>query len=130
MIQWFWVCQVIYVITSLAIKCSICTALLRFTREKRYRIPLYAVMALSFIASTATALTLILWCRPIAANWDARAGTCPNAILLTNMSYYFSANGILTDWTCAILPAFVLWDVQLKMRVKVSLIMLLAMGVV
>ena len=105
--------------------------MLRFTKEKRYRMPMYAVMVLSFVASFTTAVTLLAWYCPVAANWDAAtAGSCPNPVILTNVSYYMSASSILTDWACAILPAFVLWEVQLKTRIKVSIVALLALGVV
>ena len=77
--------------------------MLRFTKERRQRIPMYAIMVLSFVASFTTSVTLLAWCHPIAANWDAAAGTCPNPIILTNICYYLSANSILTDrvavWT-------------------------------
>ena len=89
-------------------------------------------MFLSFVASMTTSLTLLLWClpHPIAANWDSRVATCPSPKIITDVSYYISANAIVTDWACAVLPAFVLWDVQLKLRIKVSLIVLLALGIV
>ncbi|KAH7341204.1 hypothetical protein BKA66DRAFT_35149 [Pyrenochaeta sp. MPI-SDFR-AT-0127] len=129
-LKWFWVGQVTYCLSTFPIKCSICMAMLRFTRAKRYQIPLYAIIGLALIAAVSAALTLTLWCRPIAANWDSRAGTCPNPIIITNFSYFFSACSITTDWACAILPAFILWDIQLKLRVKISVVGLLAMGVV
>lgn len=127
--QWFWVAQVIYPLATLAIKCSICSCMLRFTKQRRYRLSMYGIMLLTCIASLTTSVTLLAWCRPIAANWDATAGTCPNSSILTNVSYYLSANSIVTDWACAILPAFVLWDVQLRRRIKVSILILLALGV-
>lgn len=128
--QWFWAGAITYPPAAFAIKSSICTALLRFARSRRYRIPLYAIMVLSAIAALAAVLTWALQCEPIAANWDPTLGKCAGADILVGISYYQSANSIATDWACAILPGFLLWDLQLKLRVKVSIILLLAMGVV
>ncbi|KAF2126681.1 hypothetical protein P153DRAFT_346682 [Dothidotthia symphoricarpi CBS 119687] len=129
-VKWFWAGMVTYPCASSIVKSSICTALLRITSLRRYRIPLYSVIVLSFFGFVIPTLAILLSCRPIAANWDPRQGTCQSPQLLINAGYYYSANCIITDWTCAILPAFILWDVQLKLRIKVSIIVMLAFGVI
>lgn len=86
-------------------------------------------MALSACASLVTVITLLTWCRPVSATWDPSAGTCGDVSIVTSISYFISAVIIVTDWACALLPGFILWGVQMRTRVKISLIVVLSLGV-
>jgi hypothetical protein len=85
-------------------------------------------MGLTLIGSIATGIALLTWCKPVAANWDPTKGTCKSRETLSRWTYFISSVSIITDWSCAILPAFMLWSIQLRMRVKVSLIIVLSLG--
>lgn len=103
---------------------------MRITPRRRYCIPLWGVIGLALIAAITTDIAVLAQCRPVAATWDPSIGTCANPAVITGVSYFISAVSVLTDWTCAILPAFILWDVQLRWRIKVSVAIVLALGVV
>ena len=105
--QWFMFFQLFYVLSTVPIKASICVALLRITTSRAVRYILYTVIALATIACIVTDIAVLTWCRPVAATWDPSAGTCADASVITNVSYFISAVSILTDWTCAILPAYI-----------------------
>lgn len=73
-----------------------------------------------------TALSAIIFmigianiCHPINTLWGASNGTC-NLELNSDVSLFFSAVEITTDWALAILPAILLWNIQMKNRIKVS----------
>ncbi|KAL6352269.1 hypothetical protein LRP88_14475 [Fusarium phalaenopsidis] len=68
-------------------------------------------------------------CRPVQANWDKSAGTCSPPIVITSLSYLVSAAAVATDWICAILPGFMLYKAQMKMATKVSISIILGLGV-
>lgn len=121
--------QLFYVLSTVPIKSSICVAMLRITTRKIYRWILYTVIALATIACIVTDIAVLAWCKPVSATWDPSAGKCAPASVITNVSYFISAVSILTDWTCAILPAFILWDVQLRWRIKASVAVVLGLGV-
>lgn len=48
--------------------------------------------------------------------------------IIMALAYVYSAFSVITDFTFAILPAFVIWNLQLKMRAKFALIVLVTMG--
>ncbi|KAJ4251053.1 hypothetical protein NW762_011704 [Fusarium torreyae] len=73
---------------------------------------------------------LFAMCRPISANWDPTAGTCSAPIVITSLSYLVSAAAVATDWVCAILPAFMLYKAQMKKATKISISIILGLGVV
>lgn len=122
--------QLFYVASTVPIKCSICVALLRITIRKRYIWSLYAIMFLSLIAALTTDIAVLAWCKPISATWDKRTGTCADPSVITNVSYFISTISIITDFSCAILPGFILQSVQLRLRIKASVAIILALGVV
>ena len=64
---------------------------------------------------------------PIETLWGEANGTC-NLQLNSNVSFFFSAIEILTDWSLALLPAVLLWNVQMKGRVKTSVAIILALA--
>jgi hypothetical protein len=64
---------------------------------------------------------------PIETLWGEANGTC-NLQLNSNVSFFFSAIEILTDWSLALLPAILLWNVQMKGRVKTSVAIILALA--
>lgn len=64
---------------------------------------------------------------PIETLWGEAKGTC-NLQLNSNVSFFFSAIEILTDWSLAILPAILLWNVQMKGSVKTSVAVILALA--
>lgn len=99
--------DIVLVLSTVPIKASICIALLRITNQKIYHYIIYAVIALSTIAAVITDIAVLAWCKPVSATWDPSLGSCADASLITNVSYYISATSILTDWTTAILPAVI-----------------------
>ncbi|OJD29105.1 cation-transporting atpase 4 [Diplodia corticola] len=128
--KWFMFFQIWYIASTVPIKCAICIALLRITQQRKYRYSLWGIMFLSTIGAVTTIATVLAQCQPIAATWDKDLGTCIDTKVITNSSYFLSACSIITDWSCAILPAFILWNVQLRFRIKASVVVILALGVV
>lgn len=128
--QWFMFYQLFYVASTVPIKSAICVALLRITNVRIHRVILYSIIGLSLIAALTTDIAVLAQCKPIAATWNPALGKCAPPSVITGVSYFISASAILTDWACAILPAFILWDVQMRLRVKASVAIVLALGVV
>lgn len=97
---------------------------------------LWAVMFLASISSLIGFIAVIITCQPIAKNWDPVIGAddsigyCMNYGIIQGISYYISASSIITDWACAIIPCFIVWNLQMKRRLKISVATILALGAV
>ncbi|KAF4535756.1 Cation-transporting ATPAse 4 [Lasiodiplodia theobromae] len=128
--KWFMFFQIWYIASTVPIKCAICIALLRITQQRKYRYSLWIIMFLSAVGAIVTIVTVLVQCQPVAATWDKTLGHCIDTKAITNSSYFLSACSIVTDWSCAILPAFILWNIQLRFRIKASVVVVLALGVV
>ncbi|OTB01795.1 hypothetical protein M426DRAFT_265502 [Hypoxylon sp. CI-4A] len=127
-LKWCFFFQPLYNVTLLFIKGSVCVALLRITSAKRYVYPLWGIMILSIIGVGMVMAAVMLQCKPIAANWDLSLGHCDVHAWVVKTPLFGSAVSILTDWLCAILPTFILWKLNMKTRVKVTLAFILALG--
>jgi hypothetical protein len=56
-------------------------------------------------------------------------GECHDRSIQTTLSYAVAVVSISTDWIFAILPMFLLWNIQLDWRVKGSVMGMLGLGV-
>ncbi|KAI1869656.1 uncharacterized protein JN550_005637 [Neoarthrinium moseri] len=128
--KWFMFFQIFYVLSTVPIKSSICVALIRITTRKLFKWILYGIIFFTIVGCLVTDIAVLSWCQPISATWDPSAGSCADKSVIINVSYFISVISILTDWVCAILPAFILWNVQLRYRVKLSVAIVLGLGFV
>ncbi|PGH11554.1 hypothetical protein AJ79_04812 [Helicocarpus griseus UAMH5409] len=126
--KFYFVAQVFYSMSTIPIKCSIAATLLRIAgTRKHFRYILYGIIGLAVASGIITTIAIINVCKPPAALWKEVDGVCDNT-LNANIGFFLSASGIVTDWTLAILPAWLLWDVRLKRRIKVTVAFILALG--
>ncbi|KAK8115691.1 hypothetical protein PG984_012193 [Apiospora sp. TS-2023a] len=125
--------QITYAWSLPFIKCSICFSLFRITNERRHTIPLWCVMILATFSAMLGFVAVLITCQPIARNWDpalSNVGSCMDYAIIQNISYFISASSIITDWACAILPCFIVWNLNIKRKLKVSVAVVLALGAV
>ncbi|KAI8725634.1 hypothetical protein NCS52_00135000 [Fusarium sp. LHS14.1] len=127
--MYVWLFQTFYCSSLIFIKSSICLTLLRIAIEKTHRIIVWMTLVISVISTLIVSIGLLTMCRPISANWDKSAGQCSPPIVITSLSYLVSAAAVLTDWVCAILPGFMLYKTQMKRATKISISIILGLGV-
>ncbi|CAH0022168.1 unnamed protein product [Clonostachys rhizophaga] len=128
--QWFLLFQLFYVTSTVPIKGSICVMLLRITPFTVYQRILHGVMAFSLLSALIVDIAFLTRCQPISATWDPKAGRCANQSVVTSISYFISASTIVTDWSCSILPIFILRHARMPRRMKASIGIILALGAV
>ncbi|KAH7177002.1 hypothetical protein EDB81DRAFT_875786 [Dactylonectria macrodidyma] len=120
--------QLFYVIGSPFIKVSICTTLIRVAAQRRYTYPLYAVVILSIAMTIMAVIIVFIQCVPFQAIWTGD-GKCISTDIIIIPTYIFSATNILVDWTVSILPAFFLWHLQLRRKLKMICFGILGVGI-
>ena len=120
--------QILYVTSSPFIKISICTTLIRIAVQRRYIYTLYAVSLLSIAMTVMAFIVVFVQCIPFQASWTGQ-GKCATVSVIIIPTYVFSSVNILVDWTVAILPAFILWNLQLRRRLKILCFAILSVGV-
>ncbi|KAK7937328.1 uncharacterized protein PG986_014196 [Apiospora aurea] len=132
--KWLVFFQITYAWSLPFIKSSISWALLRFTTRRRYVYPLWAVMVLSVGITFVGFVAVMVNCTPFAASWDPSlrapvgAGHCDTSGRISQISYVISAISVITDWACAIIPAFVIYGLKMSKNLKITLMFILALG--
>ncbi|KAJ0343536.1 hypothetical protein KNSL1_010213 [Colletotrichum chrysophilum] len=109
---WLVFFQITYAWSLPFIKASICFTGFRITNRKRYRVILWTAMIASILSTTIGFIAVIAVCRPVSYTWDKSLdGSCAPTNIITSISYLISVMAIITDWTCAIVPTVVYYNV-------------------
>lgn len=88
-------------------------------------------MSVSVVTGLTFFFVTIFQCHPVSYFYDkSQDGTCVDMNVVIALGFVYSVSSIITDFTFAILPALIVWNLQLKRRTKIALIPLLTMGVV
>ncbi|KAJ5822642.1 hypothetical protein N7447_004982 [Penicillium robsamsonii] len=101
--------------------------------NKYYQAALWAVMVIQFAGNVASAVLPLSICRNVAALWDAAiavATTCGDSNAVIKFAYYSNTFNSATDLFLAAFPTIMFWNLNLKLRIKIGLIVLLSLGIV
>ncbi|KAF4985279.1 hypothetical protein FDECE_16681 [Fusarium decemcellulare] len=120
--------KVTYCCSLLFIKGSICVTLLRIAIARTHRIIVWATLVFATLSTTVVIIGLFVICRPISAAWG-HPGTCAPTVVIASLGYLVSTGAVVTDWICAILPGFMLYKSNMKRATKVSVTIILGLGV-
>lgn len=127
-IQYVMIWQLFYVLSLILIKNSICMTLLRIAVNKFHKWALYITMGLSTAIGLVGFIGMLSVCKPITGQWETGTGECAPRSTTISLHYLISAGAIVTDWSCAIIPALILWNAQMKRNVKMSVGIVLGLG--
>ncbi|KAI4287806.1 MAG: hypothetical protein L6R35_002937 [Caloplaca aegaea] len=118
-------------ITLMFTKISICLFLLRIVDSRKVRIAMYSLIGCLVLFTTIFVCLFLAICRPLKAYWN----TGMDAVCLSDKQFenIIIAQGVLsivTDLICAAFPVFFLRGLQVKVRTKVGLCLLMGMGLI
>ncbi|KAI8949501.1 hypothetical protein F4801DRAFT_580327 [Xylaria longipes] len=129
-VRFFVASTITYVIVLYVAKLSVALVLLRIAvTSKGVRILLICSIVALTIWTTVTTFIVAFQCVPLSVAWGIGEGTCLPAAVLANTGYSISAMDIASSFLYAGLPAYLLKGVQLSIKVKASIIVLLGLGV-
>ncbi|EXK82467.1 hypothetical protein FOQG_13180 [Fusarium oxysporum f. sp. raphani 54005] len=125
--QTYW--ELLYFTSSTIIKCAIGFTSIRLYHRNRVVFPICVNMSIMVIVTVLALAFVFANCKPFNATWNPALGTCQKVISLQTVSYIVSAIQMATDWTCAIIPFFIVAGLQISRRRKISVIAILGLGV-
>lgn len=132
-IQWWWACEPVYVLSNMCLKFSIGVMLLRIAVARVHRIIIWIVVVVIEVYGAFYFFLFVLQCRPSAYFWTQYTGgkgTCIDPTVTVDATYAYSAVSCWGDWTLAIIPVFIVWGLQMNIRTKFGLSLILAMAAV
>ncbi|KAL7931821.1 hypothetical protein V8C35DRAFT_308662 [Trichoderma chlorosporum] len=121
--------EIIYFASSVLTKLAMAIMILRLTSTKRYAYIIWGNMALLGVNAAVCLVIMFVSCTPIAALWNEQIGYCRIKYGWIIVSYAGSVFLAIVDWTCAITPFVMLRSLQMPRRRRISLQIILGLGV-
>jgi hypothetical protein len=129
--MWF-LCEIFYGLSSTFAKLAAGTLLLRLTTKRLHVRIIWSVMALAGLFGIAFVGQIISQCQPTAFFWsptrDPLQGHCMGPKMILGFTYSHAVVSSLGDWTFGILPAFLVSGLNMNLRTKVSVFLLLSLA--
>lgn len=114
---------------NMALKQSIAIFLLRIAVVRSQRITLYVAIAVTQVYSIYFFFLFIFQCWPVSYFWNqyrGATGYCINPTTVVVSFYAYSAISCVADWTFSIVPIFMVWNLQMDKKTKISVAVMLA----
>ena len=135
--QLWWLFQLFFTVSSVLLRCSIAVFILRICQKRTHKLIIYVTMGAVIVFSLFYLCLLIFQCRPISLFWNQHAvihsaadlgGVCLNLNILEAASYAQCAISALADWVLGTLPLWLIWNLKMNLRTKLSVCVLLSLG--
>ena len=133
MLQYWWLCEPFYVLSSMSIKASIGIMLLRISAKRSHLIVLWVTLAIIELYGAFFFFLFVFQCMPLQYFWTqytGGSGHCIDTSITVAATYGYSAITCAGDLVYSILPYFMVWNLQMKKRERVLVIVILAMAAV
>lgn len=84
---------------------------------------LWFVIAISIVVGLVFWFMLTLECQPVSYFWRRfhSTGTCISIDYLIDIAYLYSVTAMVCDLILGLLPAFLVWNLQMSTRTKAAL---------
>ncbi|WYZ44851.1 hypothetical protein EsH8_VIII_000167 [Colletotrichum jinshuiense] len=111
------------------LKVSIALSLLRLSKNRWYSRSLWALIGFVAVYTVLAWLSFFLYCTPLEGYWNkSLKPKCYNIKLFINFALVNTSFNIFTDVCFATLPIPIIWVLQMKLRTRVYLIVVLSLG--
>ena len=115
--------------TLMLTKVSICFFLLRIPVERYLLRPIQGAIIALIVSNVILTLLWIFQCNPIASSWNKQIpGHCFTYGQLQRIIISQALISIISDFMLALFPIVLLWKVQIAVRVKAGLCILMGVG--
>ncbi|KAF5027370.1 hypothetical protein F66182_530 [Fusarium sp. NRRL 66182] len=129
--KYWWWCYLWYCLTMIASKISIGYFLLRITVRKIDIWIIYGVMLITVCTGIVFFFVTLFQCSPISFFWNKdQPGTCVPMDVIIALTYLYSVFSVISDFTCAILPMFLVYKLNMGKKTKLALIPIMGMACV
>ncbi|KAI7777851.1 hypothetical protein LA080_002974 [Diaporthe eres] len=92
---------------------------------------LWFIGASNIVVNSTVIVTILLQCSPAEKIWDDRVpGTCDGRSFNLKYAYFQGSYSAVSDAALAIYPIYLIWGLQVTMRMKIGLCFLLGFGLI
>ncbi|KAH7020746.1 uncharacterized protein B0I36DRAFT_387602 [Microdochium trichocladiopsis] len=129
-LMWLYACYPSIAVTLATSKLSVGCYLLRITNKRVHRWIIFLALGATIVASSIFFFVTVLQCRPISFAWEkiSETGTCIDIDTIINIMYAYSALTLFTDIAFTLLPAWLVFHLQMSLKTKLALTLVLGMA--
>lgn len=129
------VCQILYILTTALTKFSIGFYFLRLTRKPYQRLIIWVAMFVVASFSLVYLAFVSFQCRPAKYIWQQKdpkniSVSCLSRNSMADIAYAHASISCLSDWVFGILPILILWKLDMKLKTKFSVMIVLSLSIV
>ncbi|KAM0794306.1 hypothetical protein BDR22DRAFT_895239 [Usnea florida] len=124
------IAQVLVILSSMFTRVSICFFLLRiFGTVRMWKRSLHGIIAFTVAVNIATASTTLVECSPPQKAWNPLIpGTCWSDNTRLALGECNGAAAVSCDWALASLPIVFMWGMQMSIKKKLGICILMSLG--
>jgi hypothetical protein len=127
-----WLLVLLYTTTTVLLRCSIAVFLLRICDKRIHKVIIYATTGTIIGFSIFYFFLVIFQCHPVSYYWTRfesnPEGTCIDPVVFPAASYAHSVVSAAADWVFGLLPIWLIWNLKMDTRTKLSVSILLSCG--
>ncbi|OJJ57232.1 hypothetical protein ASPSYDRAFT_134175 [Aspergillus sydowii CBS 593.65] len=98
--------------------------------KRSYTIALWSVMLLQLAGNIVSGVLPLSICRDARILWNPNIKTtCGDSAAVIKFAYFSSAVNAAADLFLAVFPTVIFWNLNLRLRIKISLIILMSLGI-
>ncbi|KAH7021619.1 uncharacterized protein B0I36DRAFT_334894 [Microdochium trichocladiopsis] len=129
-LMWWFACYPSIAVTLAFSKISVGCYLLRIATQRIHRWIIYLALAATILTSTAFFFVTLLQCNPIPFAWQkiTGSGTCIDIDTVINIMYAYSSLTLFADLAFTLLPAWLVFNLQMNLKTKLALTLVLSMA--
>ncbi|KAL2040131.1 hypothetical protein N7G274_007034 [Stereocaulon virgatum] len=129
-VEWLYIGEAVFLASVMFTRISICLFLLHiFGTKKMWRWGLHSVIVCVIIIGLSTLIMVFFECHPVRKIWQpSHPGTCWRSEVALGVGGFNGAASVVCDWTLAALPIAFMWNIQISVRNKVGICILMGMG--
>ncbi|KAH8601073.1 hypothetical protein B0O99DRAFT_491897, partial [Bisporella sp. PMI_857] len=133
-LYFWWLATLLYTTTLYFVRLCIAVFLYQLAARRAHRVIIWVTMAIVTAYSLFYFFLTIFQCTPPQYFWrrfgGMKGGKCLQADIFPGATYGHSTVSAVADWVLAGLPIWLIWDLQMNFRTKVSVGVLLGMGMI
>ncbi|KAI2615920.1 hypothetical protein GGR54DRAFT_611535 [Hypoxylon sp. NC1633] len=129
-VQFFFAAQLAYVLTSAIVKTGVALVLFRINVQRLIKHILIVSMAVVLVVILVFFFLLAFQCRPVSLIWGVGEGSCFEYATIRRTGIALSVTDITSNWLYSFLPIAMIYKVQMSIRLKISVSILLGIGFV
>ncbi|KAH7033727.1 uncharacterized protein B0I36DRAFT_362363 [Microdochium trichocladiopsis] len=128
--MWWFACYPSITVALAFSKISVAYYLLRITTQHIHRWIIHVALAATTLSSLVFFIITLGQCNPISFTWRkfTGTGTCVDIERVVEIMYAYSSLTLFTDLAFTLLPAWLVFHLQMNMKTKIALTLILGMA--